>query len=36
MVTYEAMKMLLQSFIAFATMATAIIALIVLITNKKK
>lgn len=36
MVTYEAMNMLFQAFIAFATMATAIIALIVLFTNKKK
>ncbi len=36
MVTYEAMNMLFQAFIAFGTMATAIIALIVLFTNKKK
>ncbi|WP_445683673.1 putative holin-like toxin [Sporosarcina sp. FSL K6-3457] len=36
MVSYEAINMLLQAFIAFATMATAITALIVLFTNKKK
>ncbi|WP_431312307.1 putative holin-like toxin [Sporosarcina oncorhynchi] len=36
MVTYEAMNMLFQAFIAFATKATAIIGMIVLLTNKKK
>lgn len=36
MVTYEAMNMLFQSFIALGTMTMAVIALIVLLTNKKK
>jgi len=36
MVTYEAINMLFQSFIAFATTVTAVVAIIVLFTNQKK
>ncbi|WP_450097611.1 putative holin-like toxin [Sporosarcina beigongshangi] len=36
MVTYDAMNMLFQFGIFFATAATAVIALIALYTNRKK